>query len=352
MKCRKCNTSNKLFANYCSSCGAKLKLPFYLSWWFWIILFILSAWTNVYVFFVVFLIADLMVLFNIFYFLKFIITKAKASNSALPTDKKDPIEEIATENPIVSVEDIAPAVSEVPQETAATFEELHDIPIHIIEKSSYSFDPQPFKKIKSANVTVRTKLDKLGTFIAIDTETTGFHPPKSKIIELSAVKFENWIPTEIFETLINPQTNIPSAASAVNHITDDMVSGAPLISEVMADFNSFVEGFNIVGHNINYDLEFLNADGAVFDEKTKFYDTLWIAEKVLTSPKTKVWNNELKKEEYINIHDIDVQNYKLETLAKYYKIGDSSKAHRSSYDAYVTGLIFKELAYKKAQGKE
>lgn len=352
MKCKKCNTPNKLLANYCSSCGAKLKIPFYLSWWLWIIILFMSIWSNIYVFLVVFLITAIVVLFNIIYYLKLLITKIKALNSGVLTGKKDPIEKITIEDSIVSVEDIAPAVSEVPHETAATFEELQDIPIHIIEKSSYSFDPQPFKKIKSANITVRTKLDKLGTFIAIDTETTGFHPPKSKIIELSAVKFENWIPTEIFETLINPQTNIPSAASAVNHITDDMVSGAPLISEVMADFNSFVKGFNIVGHNINYDLEFLNADGAVFDEKTKYYDTLWIAEKVLTSPKTKVWNNELKKEEYIDIHDIDVQNYKLETLAKYYKIGDSSKAHRSSYDAYVTGLIFKELAYKKAQGKE
>lgn len=329
MKCKKCKTDNKLLYHYCVGCGAKLTLPFYLSWWFWIILLILSAYAHQIVFSISFVIFIAVIVLNVKY------NKGPKIN--------------AKSNYNFSYQ-APPKITPIVKQRIAV--EPGSIPKHTIHLSQYDKEPHAFEKVKPTNITVRSNLDKLGTFIVLDTETTGFKPQKDKIVEIAAIKFENWHPTEIFETLINPQRTIPAAASSVNHITDEMVKDEPMISEVMDDFNSFVKSFNIVGHNLDFDLEFLISSGAVFDAKIKYYDTLWLAQKVLTSPKTKVWNNNLGVQEYIDEDLVDVENYKLSTLADYFNIGDTSKAHRAAYDAYVTGLIFKELASIKVQRKD
>lgn len=39
-----------------------------------------------------------------------------------------------------------------------------------------------------------------------------------------------------FDELVNPMRPIPYAVSAVNHITDEMVAGAPVFSVVLEEF--------------------------------------------------------------------------------------------------------------------
>lgn len=329
MICKNCKNNNKIMARYCVHCGAKLRLPFYLSWWFWMVILVASVYVSNVLGSLCLLVFIAVLTLNIKY--------NKGPKSNVKSNYNSNYQAPARMTPIVRQR-----ISVEPE----------SIPKHTIHLSQYDKEPLAFEKIKPTNITVRSNLDKLGTFIVLDTETTGFKPPKDKIVEIAAIKFENWHPTEIFETLINPQRTIPTAASNVNHINDEMVKDEPLIFEVMDDFNNFVKSFNIVGHNLDFDLEFLVSSGAVFDSKTKYYDTLWLAQKVLTSPKTKVWNNDLGAQEYIDADLADVENYKLGTLADYYNIGDASKAHRAAYDAYVTGLIFKELASVKVQGKD
>lgn len=340
MKCPKCKNDNRLMAHYCSQCGAALNLPFYFKWWFWLIIFLASAYSTVTIFSFIFIIFIVIIVINVKYRND---QKHPTFNRAVSSVQN----EINLSGNSTS-EEVVRSVLNVNTVQA----DLDSIQHHFIELSHYEHEPEKYKKIKPTNITVRSNLDNLGTFIVLDTETTGISPFKDKIIELAAIKFENWIPTEIFQTLINPQQPIPAAASNVNNITDDMVKDAPLISDVMNDFNSFIKSFNIVGHNLDFDLEFLVSEGAIFNSRTKYYDTLWLAKKVLNSPSTKVWNNELGQQEYISSDDVDVENYKLSTIADYYDIGDSSKAHRAAYDAYVTGLIFKNLATAKNQGKE
>ena len=49
--------------------------------------------------------------------------------------------------------------------------------------------------------------------------------------------------------MINPGCHIPEAASAVNHITDDMVADAPYVQDVIDDIVAFVGDDAIVGYN-------------------------------------------------------------------------------------------------------
>ena len=49
---------------------------------------------------------------------------------------------------------------------------------------------------------------KLETYIAIDLETTGLNSDTDKIIEISAYKFINGVPTEEYTKLVNPKVSI------------------------------------------------------------------------------------------------------------------------------------------------
>ena len=65
-----------------------------------------------------------------------------------------------------------------------------------------------------SNVIKQTNLDYLSNFVVIDTETTGLHPSSDRITEVTAIRFRNWQPGEMFSTLVNPGKSIPSVVSA------------------------------------------------------------------------------------------------------------------------------------------
>lgn len=201
--------------------------------------------------------------------------------------------------------------------------------------------------IKYSNITSKTSLDRIGSFVVIDTETTGLSSTKDNLIEVAAIKFEDWTPVEKFHTLINPGKHIPEDASAINNITDEMVADAPTFSQIIDSLDSFIGKSNIVGHNLPFDLKFLYRYGFDFTTKKRYYyDTCEIAKKTLKKPKMK-WDKEY--EEYVinDNYDYDVEDYKLTTLCDYYKIRDDLFAHRAISDAFATGNLFRCLAMDK-----
>lgn len=92
--------------------------------------------------------------------------------------------------------------------------------------------------------------------IFYDTETTGISPEKDKIIELAAYDPQQ---DKTFCHLINPQIPIPSEATKIHNITDEMVQTAPLFSEIGQAFSEFCEGdIVLIAHNNDaFDLPFL-----------------------------------------------------------------------------------------------
>ena len=198
---------------------------------------------------------------------------------------------------------------------------------------------------KHSTLTARTKLDE---FVVIDTETTGLHKGKDKILELGAVRFVGGKPVEIFETLVNPGRPIPKEVTAINHITDDMVSGCPTIREVLPAFDRFVGASNVVGHNLDFDLGFiLKAGSRMAHTKRRYYCTLEQSKKILKTPKRK-WDSDINAYVKDIDGDWDVEDCKLNTLCEYYGIV-APDAHRASADAYATGQLLLCLADSKKE---
>ena len=94
--------------------------------------------------------------------------------------------------------------------------------------------------------------------VSLDLETTGLDPLRDAIIEIGAVKFRGDEVLDTFSTLINPTRSIPPKITDLTGIADRDVADAPRIFDVLPRLSSFVRDLPIVGHNIAFDLGFLN----------------------------------------------------------------------------------------------
>lgn len=161
------------------------------------------------------------------------------------------------------------------------------------------------------------------SYIAIDVETTGLNGGTDRIVELSAVKFQDGHAIETFSTLINPGKPIPAEAVAIHHITDEMIKDAPTISQVLPSFESFLDCPIITAHNLEFDLKFLYYSGCrILEQKHKYIDTLAQSRK------------KIKKDE--------IFGYALSDVCGYYRIQQAG-SHRALADAMACGEVFRNL---------
>ncbi len=94
--------------------------------------------------------------------------------------------------------------------------------------------------------------------IVLDVETTGLDYKKERIIEFAAVRLENGVIKDSFETLINPQQHIRKSSMAIHGITEEMVSDQPTEEEIMPKILEFIGEHPLVAHNAIFDYNFLN----------------------------------------------------------------------------------------------
>jgi DNA polymerase-3 subunit epsilon len=112
---------------------------------------------------------------------------------------------------------------------------------------------------------VQRSFDDLGAplfdvpFCVLDIETTGGSPSECAITELGAIRYRGGEVEGTFHTLVNPGTEIPAFITVLTGITHAMVVEAPPIDEVLPAFLEFCGEAVIVGHNVRFDLSFLNA---------------------------------------------------------------------------------------------
>lgn len=229
------------------------------------------------------------------------------------------------------------------EEFDAMLSNIPSFPVRIASKGRPRSDVSA--SFRFSNVTRRTSVERLFPFVVLDVETTGLDPDKCCIIEIGAVRFDSQdCPVSTFSTLIHPPRTIPPAATAVNHITNEMVADAPRLGQVIASFEEFLAGCNIVGQNLAFDLEFLSLGGVHFSPDIRYYDTMDLARKTLTTPRSRVWDSELGHD--VPVKTYDLENYKLETLCNYFGIS-RNLAHRSVSDCLATGLVFQSLVAEK-----
>lgn len=127
-------------------------------------------------------------------------------------------------------------------------------------------------------------------YVTIDLETTGLHPGDDAIVEIGAVRVENGQITAEFQQLIDPERPMPEEASAVNHITDDMLRGMPKIRQVIPALIDFIGDDVLVAHNARFDARFINQAFMRnrFRVPANWFDTMELARYWPDSPNKKL----------------------------------------------------------------
>ncbi len=173
-------------------------------------------------------------------------------------------------------------------------------------------------------------LDDLGaplpdvTFCVIDLETTGGSPTQCGITEIGAVKLRGGECLGTFQTLVNPGCAIPPEITVLTGITHSMVMPAPRIEQVLPALLEFVGEAVIVGHNVRFDVGFLQA-ALERDDRPRLtnrtVDTVALARRLVRD---------------------EVPNCKLGTLADRLRL-DHKPSHRALDDALATGDLLHVL---------
>lgn len=100
------------------------------------------------------------------------------------------------------------------------------------------------------------------TYVAIDLETTGLDPDIDRIIEVGAVRFdEAGNELAVFEQVVNPGREIPPFIERFTGVTNDMVRGAPKLTDLESSLRDFVGSARVIGHNVGFDLHYLRREG-------------------------------------------------------------------------------------------
>jgi DNA polymerase-3 subunit epsilon len=100
----------------------------------------------------------------------------------------------------------------------------------------------------------------MSNIIVLDTETTGFNFSKTdRIVEIAAIKYnQSFDELGRFETLLNPRRDL--GAQHVHGIEAAWVLNAPQFADVCDELLTFMDNSIIIGHNIEFDLNFLKAE--------------------------------------------------------------------------------------------
>ena len=122
--------------------------------------------------------------------------------------------------------------------------------------------------------------------IILDTETTGLdYKSGHKLIEIACVEIENRKFTgKEFHSYLNPERSIDPGAVKIHGLSRDFLSDKPTFSEIYTELLDFVKDSELLIHNAEFDLGFLNnelrqnnVDQKIEAHVEKVIDTLLMA---------------------------------------------------------------------------
>ncbi|PKL17770.1 MAG: DNA polymerase III subunit epsilon [Spirochaetae bacterium HGW-Spirochaetae-5] len=160
--------------------------------------------------------------------------------------------------------------------------------------------------------------------VVLDFETTGLSPHYGdRAIEIGAVLISDNEIVDRFQSLMNPGMRISSFIEDYTGITNKMLSTAPPVDEVMADFHSFMDQHHLVAHNAGFDCRFLDAELDRIRRKRvgEFACSMLLSRRIYP----------------------EAPNHKLETLVRYKKLKTTGVHHRALADAEMTGHLWIEI---------
>lgn len=187
-------------------------------------------------------------------------------------------------------------------------------------------------------------------YTVVDLETTGFSTIYNDIIEVGAIKYRGGKEVDRYQRLIKPATPIPYVIECMTGIKNEMVENAPIFKEIAEGFLYFLKDETIVGHNVNFDINFLydNFKRTMgIDLVNDYIDTMRMARYIIP-----------------NIKEQGYKGYGLDTLCRYFQVTikefyedetdeivdkllsgtfPNKNRHRAIGDCLYTNEVFKNL---------
>jgi DNA polymerase-3 subunit epsilon len=108
--------------------------------------------------------------------------------------------------------------------------------------------------------------------ISFDTETTGLYFDQGdRVVEIGAVEIIGRNKTgKEFQTYINPEGREMSAKAAeITNINDNQLTDKPLFKDIADKFIDFVRGAELIAHNANFDIGFVNNELKLINHEIK-----------------------------------------------------------------------------------
>jgi DNA polymerase III subunit epsilon len=100
----------------------------------------------------------------------------------------------------------------------------------------------------------------LNEFVALDVETTGLQPSRQRVIEIAIARFSGGEMTNRWESLCSPGRRVPAYITKLTGIDDDLLKDAPAFEMIADTASELLTGAVVIGHNVEFDLGFLNAE--------------------------------------------------------------------------------------------
>ncbi len=169
----------------------------------------------------------------------------------------------------------------------------------------------------------KSLFESMSDYTAIDIETTGLDPQWCEIIEIAAIKVRGDSVVEQFQTLVKPIEPIPDFIESLTGITNNMVCNAPSISDALLPFLDFIGDDTLVGHNVNFDINFLYDFLINTHDKplsNDYLDTMRIARRFLK----------------------ELKHHRLSDLIDFFQI-NIDKQHRALSDCFATYSVYQKL---------
>lgn len=167
-------------------------------------------------------------------------------------------------------------------------------------------------------------------YAIVDIETTGGNAGGSRITEIAVIIHDGLAVIDRWETLVNPQKNIPLPIFALTGINNEMVSDAPIFDDIAEKLFNMLDGRIFVAHNVNFDYSFIRHQ--LYESGFK-----WTARKLCTVRATRKIRPGL-------------YSYSLGNLCRSLDIPLNNR-HRAGGDADATAILFSRLLQWDVDGE-
>jgi DNA polymerase-3 subunit epsilon len=99
-----------------------------------------------------------------------------------------------------------------------------------------------------------------GPIVFVDIETNGLNHIRGRVIEVAAIRVEDGQVTATFQSLVDPETELPHYITTLTGITTDQVKKAPTFDQIADDLQLVLQDAVFVAHNVRFDYSFLKQE--------------------------------------------------------------------------------------------